>query len=162
MYILARKGGAIVHAAGASICGQGMLFAGPSSAGKTTLSGLLAGQEHIELLSDDRMVVRRMGDQYLAFGTPWPGEAGVAVNQGVPLSALFFIYHGTDNRIREIPAQVALERLLPVASIPWFDRDVLPTALSFCDDLLSHIRAYELHFERSSTVADTLREFVAA
>jgi len=32
----------------------------------------------IELLSDDRIAVRKAGDAFTAYGTPWPGDQGAA------------------------------------------------------------------------------------
>jgi hypothetical protein len=161
MYILAQNKGMLVHAAAARINGRGFLFPGRSAAGKSTLSRLLVGRRGVELLSDDRIAVRKMDGEFRAFGTPWPGDAGIALNASVPLSGIFFMYHGVNNRITEINKQEALERLLPVTSIPWYDRDIVPGMLSFCEDLVSHVPAFELHFTPSSEVVDLLRELAS-
>ena len=57
-------------------------------------------------------------------------------------------------------AQVALEKLLPVTSLPWFDRKVVPQILSFCDDLITSVPIYELHFKPDAGVANLLEEFI--
>jgi hypothetical protein len=93
--------GAIVHAAGAVIGGRGMLFAGPSGAGKTTLSRLLAAAGH-EILSDDRVVVLRGRDGFTLHGTPWPGEGGFAAPGGVPLGASVFLLKGSESHLRRL------------------------------------------------------------
>ena len=114
------------------------------------------------MLSDDRIVAREIDGDFQAYGTPWPGEAGIALNECVPLSSIFFINHGPANRIKEISPQEALARLLPVTSIPWYDREVMEEILTFCEDLISSVPVYELDFKPSIEVVDVFEQFVSA
>ena len=119
----------------------------------------MRGRDGFDFLSDDRIVVRKLGDGYRGYGTPWPGEAGIAANRGVSLSSVFFICHGSENRIIEVSRKDALERLFPVISIPWYDRKVVEEILDFCDGLVSHIPAFELYFKPDTEVANILENF---
>ena len=159
MYVLARKDGALIHAAGAAIKGEGFVFPGRSGAGKTTLSRELVARADVEPLSDDRIVVRRMDGQFRAFGTPWPGEADIANNKSAPLSGIFFLAHGAKNVISKIDKREALERLLPVTSVPWYDRDVVPGLLTFLEGLVSAVPSFELQFRPGPDAADALLQF---
>jgi len=161
MHVLAQRGGMLVHAAGIDYNGKGYVFPGQSGAGKSPLTQQLVGRGAMNLLTDDRMAIRKLDGSFQAFGTPWPGEAGMALNKRVPLSAIFFIHHGSTNRIKEIVPQEALERLLPVASIPWYDEEVIPKMLSLCEDLVSHVPTYELCFKPGIEVVAFFREFVS-
>jgi len=161
MYVLARNGGAILHAAGVEILGKGYIFPGRSGAGKSTLARQLNDAARGEVLSDDRVAVRKIGNDFSMFGTPWPGEAGAALNKAAPLSGIFFISQGTENRIRDLNRQEALERLLPVTSIPWYDREVMIEILDLCDDLSSYVPAYELCFRPDGEVVHVLEEFAS-
>ena len=162
MYVLARRQGALLHAAGIGINGKGYVFPGKSGAGKSTLARQFAARGNAGLLSDDRVVVRKFNGAFNTYGTPWPGEAGIAVNQGSPLSGIFFIYHKSENIIREIKPQETFERLLPVTSIPWYDKEIMPEILLFCESVASQIPAYELHFKPGSAVVDVFERFVSA
>ena len=53
---------------------------------------------------------------------------------------------GSRERVRKLEKKEALQRLLPVLSVPWFDKAMLPLVLSFCDGLLAAIPALELEF----------------
>ncbi len=114
------------------------------------------------MLSDDRIIIRKMDNIFKTFGTPWPGEEGIAINKSVPLSGIFFISHGSDNRIKEIDKKEALEKLLPVTSIPWYDQEIMTKILNFCEDVISNIPAYELYFKPDFEVVDVLEKFASA
>lgn len=164
MYILAQNHGAVIHAAGIEINGNGFIFPGRSGAGKSTLSRLFAArddQKNLEVFSDERMAVRKVEETFKAYGSPWPGEGGIALNKSMPLSGFFFLHHGTDggNRIKKIKPQETLEKLLPVTSIPWYDREVMPKVLQFCEDLISNVPCFDLHFTPGIEVVKLMEEF---
>ena len=94
---LARRDGVILHGCGISSDGRGVVFAGESGAGKSTLSRLWAQKEGIEILSDDRVIVRRQNGSFRLYGTPWHGDEAFAAPGGVELSRIFFIRHGQGN-----------------------------------------------------------------
>ena len=102
------------------------------------------------------MVVRKVGGEFQAIGTPWPGDAGIAVNRRVSLSGEFFLHHVAHAGMRRIEKRKALEKLLPVASSPWYDRDVVPRMLSFSGNLMSHVPAFELRFRPNPEVVNFL------
>jgi hypothetical protein len=151
MYILARHQGVVFHAAGIKMSGKGFIFAGPSGAGKSTLARLFnasLGQNKpgVLVLSDERIVTRNVNGTFKAYGTPWHGEEGTTRNTSVPLSGIFFLYHSSQNRVKPLKPQQALERLLQVTSIPWYDRDILPGILRYCEELLNRVPLFEFHF----------------
>ncbi|MCP4668962.1 MAG: hypothetical protein GY849_21710 [Deltaproteobacteria bacterium] len=161
IHILAKRQGALIHAAGVDINGKGYLFPGKSGAGKSTLSRWFSAREDIALLSDDRIAVRKIDGAFNAYGTPWPGEARVAENKSAPLSGIFFLTQGSENRIRKIKTREVLERLLPVTSIPWYDREIVRDMLDFCDDLISRIPTYELLFKPGVEAAEVVEAYVS-
>jgi hypothetical protein len=113
------------------------------------------------LLSDDRVVVRAEGGGFEVFGTPWPGEAGIAASTSAPLDGVFFIAHGSVNEIREIDQKEAMERLLPLASVPWYDPERMTDVLMFCEAALSRVPAYVLSFRPDRDIAGFLEDFAA-
>jgi len=109
--ILARQGGFLVHAASAIRNGRAFLFAGVSGAGKTTISRL--APPDAKLLTDEISYVRREGDEYRACGTPFAGElARVGENQSAPLSTLFLLEKGLENRIEPVAPSDAIRLLM--------------------------------------------------
>ena len=105
--LVAKQGGLLVHAASAVRNGRAFLFAGVSGAGKTTISRL--APPDATLLTDEISYLRRDGDGYAAFGTPFAGElAQHGENVCAPLAALYLLTQGPENRIDSVsPADAA-------------------------------------------------------
>jgi len=108
---LAEQGGFLVHASSALRCGQGFLFAGISGAGKTTVARLAPPDATV--LTDEISYIRRNGDGYRAYGTPFAGELGrVGENVSAPLSSLYLLEKGKSNRTKPVEQLAAARALL--------------------------------------------------
>ena len=118
--LLAKQGGILVHAASAVRNGRAFLFAGVSGAGKTTISRL--APPDVTLLTDEISYLRREGDGYVAYGTPFAGELGQpGENVRAPLAALYLLAQGPVNRIEPVGDADATRALL--GSVLFFAHD---------------------------------------
>jgi hypothetical protein len=161
MYTLADREGVLIHSSGVEFHGHGYMLSGRSGAGKSTISRKFASAGH-EVLSDDRIVVRKIDSELRMFGTPWSGEAGIAGNKDLPLHGIFFLHHGEEQLIKKIPPNEAIKRLMPVTSIPWYDKSMLTKVLTFCEEIVSACPAYDLFFRPDINVQETFKEFIRA
>lgn len=161
MHHLSLRKGAIFHAAGTILNEKCFLFMGRSGAGKSTISRLCSKDKRFSFLSDDRIIVRKAPKNIQAFGTPWPGDEGIAINNHSSLAGIFFIYHGTENRIDKISPQKTFEKLLPITSIPWYEKEPISKMLSFCEEITLSIPAYDLFFKADENIADFLCNFIS-
>ena len=118
--VLARQGGFLLHAASAIRNGRAFLFAGVSEAGKTTISRL--APPDVTLLTDEISYVRRHGEVYVAFGTPFTGElAKLGENVSAPIAGLYLLGKGPGNRTDPVPAGEAVRSLL--SNLLFFAKD---------------------------------------
>ncbi|VAX07153.1 hypothetical protein MNBD_GAMMA26-1429 [hydrothermal vent metagenome] len=158
--ILAHNQGLLIHSTGLSLDNHAFVFPAVSGGGKSTLSRLLiqAGIPGLSLLSDDRIIIRRLADGFHAFGTPWPGDAHIARNESAPLAGLYFLTQGTHTKVTPLPPKEILARLFPVSSIPWYDRALTESSLSLCEALLADVPAFDFQF---STDADEVAKAVS-
>lgn len=152
--------GLLIHAAGVVIFGSCYLFAGPSGAGKSTICNAFMKATGYTTLSDDRMTLCNNTKAIVACGTPWAGEAGLAVNDCAELQGIFFLTKSKENRIRELSARESLEKLFKVASLPWYDKDDLQQSFDFCENLLKQVRMYELNFRPGPDFIEDLERFI--
>jgi hypothetical protein len=160
MHYLAKIGGMIIHSAGWRVNKSGWIFAGKSGAGKSTISNLIVEAAGGGFLSDDRIAVRKIGHEYLMYGTPWPGEAGYAVNESVPLKGIFFLNKGNKNSIRKLNPAEAIPCLMPVVSVPWYDREKVGLMMEFFNDLIAALPMYKLTFIPDKAIVRHLLEFI--
>lgn len=65
-----RAGGLVLHGAAVLLGGQGLVFAGPKKAGKTSLLLHLLSQPGVEYVANDRVVVTAHGDGAMLRGLP--------------------------------------------------------------------------------------------
>ena len=118
--VLAREGGFLLHSASAIRNGKAFLFAGVSGAGKTTISRL--APPDATLLTDEISYVRKRGEGYVAYGTPFTGElAKIGENVSAPLSTLYLLAQGPENRIDPVEPAGAARGLL--ANVLFFAED---------------------------------------
>jgi MoaA/NifB/PqqE/SkfB family radical SAM enzyme len=163
--ILARAlpafGGLFVHAAGLVIDGQGLVFAGPSEAGKSTIVKLVGGRG--ETLCDDRVVVRKEPGGFRVHGTWNHGEIGRVSPGSAPLRAVFFLRQAATNRLDRVDGPKAvladfLPRLVrPLVSADWWER-----ALALAEDIVREVPFYNLSFDRSGAIVGVLEDFLKA
>lgn len=164
MYVLAESGGLIIHAAGLVEAGSGLVCGGRSGAGKSTLSRVWRGQGG-ECLSDDRIILRSEaqeggGRKWKAYGTPWPGELGIARNTDVLAHAIVLLRNAGENQAVRLSQRDAFERLLPVTSLLWFDPDMLPRCLSACEAMAADLPVYEFSFTRDERASEALKALI--
>ncbi|MGD9874955.1 MAG: hypothetical protein AB7T27_11915 [Kiritimatiellia bacterium] len=146
MYLLAESGGVLMHAAGGVRKG-GVIYAGPSGAGKTTMTRMLLA-EKCEMFSDDRVIVRPHDGAYLLFGTPWPGDAKVAVNRCTKLEQIYVLRKSDADRDEPLDPAAALAKIIPCCSLPWFDEQVLAQSLDGLSRMLKTIPHSVCHFTK--------------
>ncbi len=166
---LAFRGGVICHAAAAVMEERAFVFAGVSGAGKTTLSRqLVAGGLDGCLLSDDRVILShgaaegdaREGarERIVAWGTPWHGDAEIALNASAPLAGLLFLVQAEVDEIVPIATGGAMRRLMPMVSCPWYDPDRLPPTLDTCARVVENTPCYELRFTKTGDLVELLTD----
>jgi hypothetical protein len=151
---LARRDGVILHGCGISSDGRGVVFAGESGAGKSTLSRLWAQKDGIEILSDDRVIVRRQHGSFYLYGTPWHGDEAFAAPGGVELSRIFFIRHGQANDIRKLSAAGAVREMLKCSFPPLWDAGGMAAALDLFHGVATAVPCAELAFVPDSSSID--------
>jgi len=156
--ILAERGGFLLHAASAICDGRAYLFSGVSGAGKTTMTQLAPAD--ITLLTDEISYLRPSADGYAAYGTPFAGElARAGENCAAPVSALFFLEQGPENRVDELTSAEAVRRLM--RNILFFaeDHGLMEKLLATACDFVARVPIRRLTFYPDSRVWELVRNF---
>jgi hypothetical protein len=159
--VLAQEGGFLMHAASAIRNGKAFLFAGVSGAGKTTISRLAPSDATLltdeisyvrkdvrkDMLQHARDDARKQGHSYVAYGTPFTGElAKLGENVSAPISALYLLAKGPENRIDPVAPGEAVRELL--ANILFFaeDQELVQRAFHAACEFMSRVPVSRLTF----------------
>ena len=156
--ILAQRGGFLLHAASAICDGRACLFSGVSGAGKTTMTRL--APPDVTLLTDEISYLRPNPEGYSAFGTPFAGElARAGENCTAPVSALFFLEKGAENRVHALSSAEAVRRLM--RNILFFaeDRGLVEKLLATACEFVARVPIRRLTFYPDARVWDEVRNF---
>jgi hypothetical protein len=154
---LAQQRGTILHSCGIKHEGRGILFVGESGAGKSTLTRLWNQAGDVEILSDDRTIVRRKDGDYWIYGTPWHGEAKFGSPLSVKLDRIYFIQHGAANSARTIRGAEPVQNLLTCSFPPYWDSDGMEFTLDLFSDLTATVPCYELFVKPDMGVVDYIK-----
>jgi hypothetical protein len=152
--------GVELHACGL-VCedGTAVLFAGHSGAGKSTTARLWSDQVPVEVLSDDRIIVRKHGSQFLMHGTPWHGEAAFATPGRAPIQRIFLLEHGPANRIERLSPSAAVGELLVRSFTPFYQPRFVNPVLALLEALAASLPCYRFHFVPDQTAVERILAF---
>ena len=158
MHRLALGEGVEVHALGlADQDGSGYLFLGHSGAGKSTTARLWMAEPGVELLSDDRIILRIHDDRFWMYGTPWHGDAGVASPGRAPLSAIFLLDQAPANELAPLSSSKAAAELFARAFVPHYLKSGIHFTLSFLDQLTRSVPCSVLRFTPTPSAVEAVR-----
>ena len=155
--ILADRQGCYLHACGVNFEGKGLLFAGHSEAGKSTMAGLLKGKA--EILCDDRIIVRRHEKGFKIYGTWSHGDVPDVSADSAPLEAIMFLEKADKNRLTELKEKKEItKRILgclikPFVTADWWDKE-----LSLITKISVQVPCYVLEFDKSGRITDLLKK----
>jgi len=141
---LAQSRGTIIHSCGIKLGDKGILFVGESGAGKSTLAKLWHQAEDVDILSDDRTIVRKKDGEYWIYGTPWHGEAKFGAPYTAKLDRIYFIQHGAANSACQMRSAEPVQNLLTCSFPPYWDPGGMEFTMEFFSDMTATLPCYEL------------------
>ena len=154
---LAQSKGTVIHSCAVKSGESGILFVGESGSGKSSLMRLWHQAEDVEILSDDRTIVRENDGDYWIYGTPWHGEAEYGSPHSARLEKIFFIRHGATNSARLIKGAEPVQNLLTCSFPPYWDGDGMDFTMDLFHDLTTAVPCYEMFFKPDMDVVEYIK-----
>ena len=110
----------------------------------------------MDVLSDDRTIVRKKNGQYWMYGTPWHGEAKFGAPRGVKLEKIFFLRHASRNVTYAIAGAPAVTQFLQCSFPPYWDAAGMGFAMGFFCKLAAAAACQKLSFTPDNGVIDLI------
>ncbi len=159
--------------------GASNLFVGHSGAGKSTTARLWTSLHKVDILSDDRIIVREhpvrqhpirehpghqsnptdAATQIYMYGTPWHGEAHFALPQRAPLQRIFVLEHGHGNVLTRLSRSQMVAELFARAFVPFHRHEYVDHALAFLERVADSVPCYHYSFEPDERAVEKVLHF---
>jgi hypothetical protein len=158
--------------------GASNLFIGHSGAGKSTTARLWTSLHDVEILSDDRIIVRedkvredkvradkredkacQEETQIFMYGTPWHGEAHFAMPGRAPLGRIFVLEHGQGNVLTRLTRSQMVAELFARSFVPFHRHEYVDHALSFLERVADTVPCYRYSFEPDDRAVERILNF---
>jgi hypothetical protein len=157
--LLAKGRGTEVHACGiVDSLGRGHLFVGQSGAGKSTIARLWESEPGITVLSDDRIILRKMENTIWMYGTPWHGKAELASPERAEVKGIYFLRHGKENELIPINRVDSIGHLFACSFPPFYSREGIDFTLGFLESVVKEVPCYELRFTPDKSIVELIQE----
>lgn len=156
--LLLQHQGLLLHA---SLIDNGIAFTGPSGVGKSTQAALWSQYAGVEILNGDRAALRKNGDVWYAYGSPYAGTSGIYRRGCAPLKAIVVLGQGSENSLRQLSHAEAFTRLYPELSVHRWDREFARNATDLCIDLLEETPVYLLECRPDESAVRLLEKGLA-
>lgn len=154
-----RHDSVMLHSCGLLSGTEADVFAGRSGAGKSTLASL-AG--HRPLLSDEHVLVRRDGKEWVAASTPfWGSYAKPGPARQGRLRRLWSLRQAPANQVREADTEHCLRTVLDNAVLPTSDPALKAAVFEVAADLAATVPSAELSFVPEPSVWELIDARVA-
>ncbi|MBN1543329.1 hypothetical protein JW992_14405, partial [candidate division KSB1 bacterium] len=164
VWLLAYRNGFFLHSAGAIVEGQSMLFVGHSEAGKSTTTQLLIdaaarGDLDVEILCDDRNIIRQKDEGWRVYGTWSHGDIPVVSPASAPLQAICFLEKAGENSLTPLNDRQQISRRLlghvikSFVTAEWWNK-----TLDVAERLIAEGNFYVMRFDRSNLILTELEK----
>jgi len=163
--LLAERNAFYIHSASAIINGKGILFVGHSEAGKSTTTQMLLDAKKadlkskldIEVLCDDRNILRLMPVGWQVYGSWSHGDIPIVSENFAPAHAMCFLEQAKENALIPISdRQEIIHRLLACVIKPFETTDWWERIIDLSSHLSSNIPCFTMQFDRSGSIIKEL------
>ncbi len=141
-YITAFNNAVMIHGSGINYQSGGIVFSGVSGVGKSTMAEIWKNNG-AEIINDDRLIVRKMDNQFYFYNTPMYYPDGP--KKGL-LKKLFLIKHGQKNRANKLNTINAITKTMANCIHHGYDKSLINSLLETLGEICAELPVYELEF----------------
>lgn len=150
---LATYGDLILHASAILTPGGVKVFCGQSGVGKSTLVDQFQGNPNVTILGEDQAILRKIGDEFFVFGTPWHINPDYCSASFGKLSAVYFLERKGINEIETMSPALAAALLIKTGFIPFYRKELVPGIIDRLTDVALSIPCFHFSYTIGSDLS---------
>lgn len=155
--ILNKYNAFILHSSLINFKNKGILFSAPSGIGKSTQADLWNRYENTEIINGDRVAIRKVNGEWIAYGLPIAGSSGIYKNKKVNLSNIIILKQGKENKLKKISLRESFIKLYQETAIYTWDNNFKDNIVSMLIDLVQTIPVYQYECLPDKSAVDFLK-----
>ena len=151
------KKGFFLHCSCLKYKDDAIIFTAPSGTGKSTHATLWRRHfgDKVEMINDDKPLVREKDGSFVIYGTPWNGKHGLGNNISAPIKAVVFLRQAPENTVAPVSEVEALTLLLQQTVFP-SEKAQLSKLLDMLGRLVETVPMYRLGCTISDEAVTTI------
>lgn len=155
-YIIDKRG-FFLHCSCLKYKGEAIIFTALSGTGKSTHAALWRRHfgDEVEMINDDKPLVREKDGEFIIYGTPWNGKHGIGANISAPIRAVVFLSQAPENTAASIEPIEAMTLILQQTVLP-SDKAQLSKLLDMLGRMVETVPMYRLGCTISDEAVTTI------
>lgn len=146
-----------LHASVIDWQGRGILFTAPSGTGKSTQAELWRKHEGVRVINGDKAMIRKEGDSYKVYGSPYAGTSGIYTDLSVPIHAIVVLSQAPENRVERLGGAAAFRKLYRETTIPSWNQAFVEKISGILLELMAHVPVYHLACRPDKEAVEVLK-----
>ncbi len=158
--ILIKYDAMILHSCHIDYNDQAILFSAPSGTGKSTQGNLWKDNFSARVINGDRTIIRKVENQWIAYGAPFCGTSGININHSEALSTIIVIRQFKENNVLRIPAFDAIKLLYSELTIHSWNQNYVNSTFDWLMMLINDVPVYLYQCTKENDAALYLKAFL--
>ena len=142
--ILLRNEALILHASFIATKYGGLLFSGPSGVGKSTQADLWCKYRDAEQINGDRPILKRDGNVWKAYGSPYAGSSRCWVNRSMKVRAIVILEQGRTCGIKRMNKKEAFCKLYEGMIVNTWNHEYVEKTVGMVENMADEIPVYHM------------------
>lgn len=147
-----------LHASVIEWNGNGILFTAPSGTGKSTQADLWRKYENATIVNGDKSMIRKKGNHYFVYGSPYAGTSGIYTNISVPIRAIVLLSQAPENKIECLNGMDAFTKIYKESTVSSWDQEYVLKFTSLLIELIQKIPVFHLACRPDVDAVNLLKE----
>lgn len=157
-YILNINNAFMLHSSFIKHKNKAILFSAPSGTGKSTQADLWDKYENAEIINGDRAGIRKIGDEWTAYGLPFAGSSHIFKNKKAPISHIIILRQGKENKLKRLSPREAFIKIYSETTIHTWDKEFQNNIVNMITDLVQNIPVYQYECLPDKSAVEFLKQ----